>query len=101
MAQQNQDLPNHASTPEEEAAALVGEGVDAVEEALVDDRAELREIGLEIDQIRASVANIAEATSHYVKRRVAENSTDLISENPVRAALYAAFAGFVIGRLSR
>lgn len=101
MAQPHQDMPNHASTPEGEAAALVGEGVDAVEEALDDDSAELAEIGAEIDRIRASVAHIAEATSHYVKRRVAENSTDLISENPIRAALWAAFAGFLIGRLSR
>lgn len=100
MAQRHQDLPNHASTPEEEAALRVGEGIDSVEEAL-DNHAELTEIGAEIDRIKASVSHIAEATSHYVKRRVAENSTDLISENPVRAALWAAFAGFLIGRLSR
>ena len=101
MAQRYQDLPNHTSTPEEEAAALVGEGIDAVEETLDDNSAELTEISAEIDRIKASVSNIAEATSHYVKRRVAENSTDLISENPIRAALWAAFAGFLIGRLSR
>jgi ElaB/YqjD/DUF883 family membrane-anchored ribosome-binding protein len=101
MAHPRQDLPNHASTPGEEAAALAGEGIDSIDDALLDDREELNEIGAEIDRIKASVANIAEATSHYVKRRVAENSTDLISENPVRAALWAAFAGFLIGRLSR
>lgn len=65
------------------------------------DRAELAAIGAEIDRIKESVSHIAEASSHYVKRRVAENSTDLISENPIRAALWAAFAGFLIGRLSR
>lgn len=101
MVQQQQDLPNHPSTPEEEAAALVGEGIDAVRETVADDRAELREIGAEIERIKDSIASIAEASKHYVKRRAAENSTDLIAENPVRAALWAAFAGFVIGRLSR
>lgn len=101
MAQRHQDIPNHASTPEEEAAVLAGEIVDTVEENLDGDGAELTEISAEIDRIKASVSHIAEATSHYVKRRVAENSTDLISENPVRAALWAAFAGFLIGRLSR
>lgn len=101
MAERYQDLPNHASTPEEEAAALVGEGIDAVEKALDDDSAELAEIGAEIERIKASVSHIAEETSHYLKRRIAENSTDLIAENPVRAALWAAFAGFLIGRLSR
>jgi ElaB/YqjD/DUF883 family membrane-anchored ribosome-binding protein len=101
MAQRHNDAPNHASTPEEEAATLAGEGVDAADDKLNDDRAELEEIGAEIDRIKASVSHIAEVTSHYVKRRVAENSTDLIEENPVRAALWAAFAGFLIGRLTR
>jgi len=64
-------------------------------------RAELHAIGAEIETIKESVAHIAEATSHYVKRRLAENSTDIIAENPVRSALWAAFAGFLIGRLSR
>lgn len=101
MAQRHQDMPNHASTPEEEAATLAGEGIDATDASTADNRAELAAIGAEIEQIRASVSHIAEATSHYVKRRVTENSTDLIAENPVRAALWAAFAGFLIGRLSR
>lgn len=101
MVQPHQDLPDHASTPEEAVAALAGEGIDAVADALGDDRAELTEIGAEVERIRQSVSHIAEATSHYVKRRVAENSTDLIAENPLRAALWAAFAGFLIGRLSR
>ena len=98
MAQQHHDMPNHASTPEEEAAALSGEGIDAA----LDLRArEFAAIGAEIEQIKESVSHIAEATSDYVRRRVAENSTDLIAESPVKAALWAAFAGFVIGRLSR
>jgi hypothetical protein len=101
MAQRHQDTPNHASTPEEEAAILAGEGADAAEREPKDNRAELAAIGAEIDRIKESVSHIAEATSHYVKRRVTENSTDLIAENPVRAALWAAFAGFLIGRLSR
>jgi len=101
MAQQHQDMPNHASTPEEEAAALAGEGIDAAKDSHTDERAELAAIGAEIEQIKESVSHIAEVTSHYVKRRVAENSTDLIAENPIKAALWAAFAGFVIGRLSR
>lgn len=101
MAQQHHDIPNHASTPGEEAAVLTGEGIDAAEDSTAKDRAELAAIGAEIEQIKESVSHIAEATSHYVKRRVAENSTDLIAENPVRAALWAAFAGFLIGRLSR
>lgn len=101
MAQQHHDTPNHASTPDEEAATLAGEGIDAADARLADDRAELAEVGAEIDRIKESVSHIAEATSHYVKRRVAENSTDLIAENPVRAALWAAFAGFLIGRLTR
>ena len=101
MVQRHQDMPNHASTPEEEAASLAGEGSDAAAVSDSKDRADLAAIGAEIEQIKESVAHIAEATSHYVKRRVAENSTDLIAENPVKAALWAAFAGFVIGRLSR
>lgn len=101
MAQHHQDMPNHASTPEEEATVLAGEGIDAPEAAMADDRAELAAIGAEIEQIKELVSHIAEATSYYVKRRVAEHSTDLIAENPLRAALWAAFAGFVVGRLSR
>lgn len=101
MAQRNNDNPDITDHPADEAAALVGEGVEVVEEPFDDNRAELAEIGAEIERIKASVSSIAESTSHYVKRRVAENSTDLIAENPVRAALWAAFAGFLIGRLSR
>jgi len=101
MVQRHQDLPNHASTPEEEAASLAGEGIDAADVSARKDRADLAAIGAEIEQIKESVSHIAEATSHYLKRRVAENSTDLIAENPIKAALWAAFAGFVIGRLSR
>lgn len=101
MAQRNNDNPEITDHLADEAAALVGEGVEVVEEAFDDNRAELAEIGAEIERIKASVSSIAESTSHYVKRRVAENSTDLIAENPVRAALWAAFAGFLIGRLSR
>jgi hypothetical protein len=101
MAQRHQDTPNHASTPEEEAAFLAGEGVDAAQQPAADSRAELAAIGTEIERIKESVSHIAEATSHYVKRRVTENSTDVIAEYPVRAALWAAFAGFLIGRLSR
>jgi ElaB/YqjD/DUF883 family membrane-anchored ribosome-binding protein len=99
MASKHDELPENAKDAGEAAAALVGEGIDAVKQA--GDDAELREIGTEIDRIKGSVAQIAESTSHYVKRRVAENSTDLISHNPVKAALWAAFIGFVIGRLSR
>lgn len=101
MAQRNQDTPNHASTPEEEAALLAGEGVSDVGRTPADNRAEIAEIAAEIDRMKESVSHIAQATSHYLKRRVAENSTDLIAENPVRAALWAAFAGFLLGRLSR
>jgi len=101
MAQRHQDMPNHGSTPEEEATMHAGEGIDATDIPGADDRAELAAIGAEIERIRESVSHIAEATSHYVKRRVTENSTDLIVENPVRATLWAAFAGFLIGRLSR
>ena len=101
MAQRHQDMPNHGSTPEEEIAMHAGEGIDATDASVADSRAELAAIGAEIERIRESVSHIAEATSHYVKRRVAENSTDLIAENPVRAALLAVFAGFLIGRLSR
>lgn len=101
MAQRHQDMPNHASTPEEEATMNAGEGIDAMETSNADDRAELAAISAEIERIRESVSHIAEATSHYVKRRVTENSTELIAENPVRAALWAALAGFVVGRLSR
>ena len=101
MAQRHQDTPNHASTPEEEASILAGEGVDAAETETADDSFDLAAIGAEIEQIKESVSHIAEATSQYVKRRVAENSTDLIAQNPVKAALWAAFAGFVVGRLTR
>jgi ElaB/YqjD/DUF883 family membrane-anchored ribosome-binding protein len=94
-------MPNHGSTPEEEAIRNAVEGMDATDASTADNRAELAAIGAEIERIRESVSHIAEATSHYVKRRVAENSTDLIAENPVRATLWAAFAGFLIGRLSR
>jgi len=98
MATRPVNAPNHASTPEEEAMR----SDDSLEQAdAKDSREELKAIGAEIDSIRDSVAHIAEATSHYVKRRVAENSTDLIEANPVRAALWAVFAGFLIGRLSR
>lgn len=90
-----------ASTVREESAvALAGEGVDTPTR-IPDDRAEFAAIASEVDRIRQSVSHIAEATSHYVKRRVAENSTDLIAENPVRAVVWAAAAGFLIGRLSR
>ena len=101
MAQRHQDMPNHGSTPEEEAIRHAVEGMDATDASTADNREELAAIGAEIERIRESVSHIAEATSHYVKRRVAENSTDLIAENPVRATLWAAFAGFLIGRLSR
>jgi ElaB/YqjD/DUF883 family membrane-anchored ribosome-binding protein len=97
MASQHDDVSN---TREQDAAALVEEVVEAPESS-PDDRAELDAIGSEIDRIRQSVSHIAEATSHYVRRRVAENSTDLIAENPIRAVLWAAVAGFLIGRLSR
>jgi ElaB/YqjD/DUF883 family membrane-anchored ribosome-binding protein len=96
MATQPHDAPSHASTPDDGSMRSVDDARPAG-----NDRQELRAIGAEIDQIKESVAHIAEATSHYLKRRVAENSTDLIAENPLRAALWAAFAGFVIGRLSR
>jgi len=106
----NINKPTHASTPEEENAPLVDEALDAVNnreleaaeqafEATNDE--ELSAIGAEIERIKESIALISQATSHYVKRRVAENSTDMIAENPIRAALWAAFIGFCIGRLSR
>lgn len=98
MATRPVNAPNHASTPEEEAIRADEILEQAGEKG---NSEELTAIGAEIDSIRESVAHIAEATSHYVKRRVAENSTDLIEANPVRAALWAAFAGFLIGRLSR
>lgn len=101
MAPRHHDMPNHASTPGEEAGALAGEGTDTAAPSAGDNRAELAAIGDEIERIKESVSHIAEATSHYVKRRVTENSTDLIAENPVRAALWAAFAGFLLGRLTR
>lgn len=102
--------PTHASTPEEENAPLVDDALDAVKsrdreaaerafEATTDE--ELSAIGAEIERIKQSLSLITQATSHYVKRRVTENSTDMIAENPVRAALWAAFIGFCIGRLSR
>lgn len=101
MAPNPYDAPDHARTPEEEAAAIAGEGIDSTRDALRNDRAELDAIGAEIDSIKASISNIGEATAHYVKRRVAANSTDLMARNPLRTALWAAFAGFLVGRLSR
>jgi len=96
MATQPHDAQNHASTLDDETMRSVDDA-----RPTENDRQELHAIGTEIEQIKESVAHIAEATSHYLKRRVAENSTDLIAENPLRAALWAAFAGFLIGRLSR
>jgi ElaB/YqjD/DUF883 family membrane-anchored ribosome-binding protein len=96
MATQPHDALIDASTADDNARHRV-EGAQPADSS----HQELSAIGAEIDQIKESVAHIAEATSHYLKRRVAENSTDLIAENPVRAALWAAFAGFLIGRLSR
>jgi hypothetical protein len=104
MATRPNDVPNHASTPDEEAALRGFEGLDETADrdaGTARNREELQAIGAEIDSIKESVAHIAEATTHYVKRRVTENSTDLIAANPVRAALWAAFAGFLVGRLSR
>jgi hypothetical protein len=104
MATQRNDAPNQASTPEEGQTSRGVEGLDVSVESDIRrtaNREELRAIGAEIESIKDSVAHIAEATSHYVKRRVAENSTDIIAQNPVRSALWAAFAGFLIGRLSR
>lgn len=98
MATQPKNAPHHASTPAEEQSI---QNIEGAVDADANDSQELRAIGAEIDQIRESVTHIAEATSHYLKRRVAENSTDLIAQNPIRSALWAAFAGFVIGRLSR
>lgn len=98
MATQLKNAPHHASTPAEEQSI---QSIEGAVDADANDSQELRAIGAEIDQIRESVTHIAEATSHYLKRRVAENSTDLIAQNPIRSALWAAFAGFVIGRLSR
>lgn len=91
------NAPNHASTPQEEEAVSAPDGL----EQPAGYSEEIKAIGAEIDSIRESVAHIAEATSDYVTRRVAENSTDLIAAHPLRAALWAAFAGFMIGRLSR
>lgn len=54
----------------------------------------------EKDALHRTTAAEEEAAKHYVKRRVTENSADLIAENPIRAALWAAFAGLVIDRLS-
>lgn len=104
MATRPTNAPNHASTPEEEEALRAWDGLEQTAQQDAEfrgSREELKAIGAEIDSIRESVAHIAEATSHYVKRRVAENSTDLIEANPVRAALWAVLAGFLIGRLSR
>lgn len=104
---ENPKRPNHASTPEEEAAPMVDEAAasrdaEQAEQAFeVDPDQELASIGAEIERIRESIGLITQATSHYVKRRVAENSTEMIAENPLRAALWAAFIGFCIGRLSR
>lgn len=107
MSPRPHDTTPEASTPGEEATRPAGNAMDTARDdpardpGEADDGAELAAIGAEIDRIKASVSHIAEATSHYVKRRVTENSTDLISENPLRAVLWAAFAGFLIGRLSR
>jgi ElaB/YqjD/DUF883 family membrane-anchored ribosome-binding protein len=101
MARLHDDASDSA---EDLGSAMPGDpqGPDVGRDAPAHDReAELAAIGSEIDSIRQSIAHIAEASSHYVKRRVAENSTDLISENPLRATLWAALAGFLIGRLSR
>ena len=102
--------PNPASISEEKITPLVDEGF---EEGVRDDAPgadtafeidpdqELASIRAEIDRIRESVGLITEASGHYVKRRIQEHSTDVIAENPVRAALWAAFIGFCVGRLSR
>jgi ElaB/YqjD/DUF883 family membrane-anchored ribosome-binding protein len=95
ISDQNSLAADAAETLSGEDAALAGATGPA-------ERSEdLAAISAEIEQIKASIAHIAESTSHYVRRRVAENSTDLISENPVRAALWAAVAGFLVGRLTR
>lgn len=104
---ENPRRPNHASTPEEETTPVVDEtaaspDAEQAEQAFeIDADQELASIGAEIERIRESVGLITQATSHYVKRRVAENSTEMIAENPLRAALWAAFIGFCVGRLSR
>lgn len=102
----NPRKPNHASTPEEETTPTMNDtrnhDSEAAEQAFdVDPDRELASIGAEIERIRESINAIAQAGSHYVKRRVQENSTDVIAENPLRAALWAAFIGFCVGRLSR
>lgn len=101
MVFKRQGIPDHDQLAADAAERLSGEGAELA--GAHDDKPseDLAAISAEIEQIKASVAHIAEATSHYVRRRVAENSTDLISENPVRAALWAAFAGFLVGRLTR
>lgn len=101
MAFKRHEVPDQNSLAADAAETLSSKSeafASATGEAPSED---IAAISAEIEQIKASVAHIAEATSHYVRRRVAENSTDLISENPVRAALWAAFAGFLIGRLTR
>lgn len=101
MAFKRDEVSDQNSFAEDAAEALSGEGSEFVRAEGETPAADLAAISAEIEQIKASVAHIAESTSHYVRRRVAENSTDLISENPVRAALWAAFAGFLLGRLTR
>jgi len=107
---ENPRRPNHASTPEEETIPAADEVLDAAtnhdagetEQAFeIDQEQELASIGAEIERIKESIGLITEATSHYVKRRVQEHSTDVIAENPLRATLWAAFIGFCVGRLSR
>ena len=100
MATQPIDPMIDQNTPDREEPSSAGTELEHDIDA-ADDREELKTIGAEIDSIRASVAHIAEATSHYVKRRAAENTTDLVAEHPMRAVVWAALAGFVVGRISR
>jgi hypothetical protein len=104
MATQPIDALIEANTPDSKEPPSAGTELGQEPERHTegaDSHEELQAIGAEIDRIRASVAHIAEASSHYLKRRVAENSTDLIAERPLRAVLWAALAGFVVGRFSR
>lgn len=101
MAFKRNEIPDATEMLEERATTLAGEGIDRPEPGSRQPGEDIAEIAAEIDSIKASVAHIAEATSHYVRRRFAQNSTDLISENPLRAALWVAFAGFLVGRLTR
>ena len=110
MLGDNPRSPNHASTPEQETPPAAADALNVsddreseeAEQAFEPDPdQELAAISAEIERIRESIGLITQSTSHYVKRRVAENSTDIIVENPLRAALWAGFVGFCIGRLSR